>query len=451
MSTFVLLTITGLGLGAMYFLVASGLSLIGSRATVSDESGRFRLLHLPVGTYQLAIRRLGHASIAQQDIVVSLGVVTDLGDVTLETAVVEVAAAGVTATRPARRATALGGEVSRAVFTQLPSDRDYQSIVTLLPHASASYFGDRALVAGTTGPESNYYVDGANVVEPPGNGVSTSLPYNLVEAVEVRAGAYDAEFGGAGGGVVNAVTASGGERFQGQVFGFFANRVLTSTAGHLGVTPKTEDYVSWDAGASVGGPLVRDRLIGQAATRPDWVLGYQDETWWTRLSQPNLSAWAGEQPLRLLPNERGGGKEALACYGLLRADTGAMLLRFVEGRPVGQVTEDYLGWLCGRFAAEGKRVFVLVWDNAAWHISERVRRWIERHNRRVRRAGKGCRIRVCGLPIKAPWLNPIEPKWVHGKRAIVEPDRKLTADQLRERVFAHFGVQPTEPLKQAVG
>src|SRR5262245_28369184 len=46
---------------------------------------------------------------------------------------------------------------------------------------------------------------------------------------------------------------------------------------------------------------VRDRLIEQAAARPDWVLGFQDETWWTRLAQPNVFAWAGEQPLRLLP------------------------------------------------------------------------------------------------------------------------------------------------------
>src|SRR5262249_3535312 len=63
---------------------------------------------------------------------------------------------------------------------------------------------------------------------------------------------------------------------------------------------------------------LRDELIERAAARPDWVLGFQDETWWTRLAQPELHAWAGEEPLRLLPNERGGGKEALACYGLLR-------------------------------------------------------------------------------------------------------------------------------------
>lgn len=177
------------------------------------------------------------------------------------------------------------------------------------------------------------------------------------------------------------------------------------------------------------------------------MLGFQDETWWTRLAQPGLFAWAGEQPLRLYPNERGGGREALAGYGLLRADTDAMLLRFVEGRPVSQVTEDYLAWLCTRFAAEGKKVFVLVGDNASWHVSKRVRRWIGTYNRHVKRDG-GCQLRVCYLPVKAPWLNPSEPKWLHGKRAIVEPERKLTATEVKLRVHEYYHCEPQAPLTQ---
>ena len=198
---------------------------------------------------------------------------------------------------------------------------------------------------------------------------------------------------------------------------------------------------------------MRDRAIADADKHPDWVVGFQDECWWTRLSQPNVSTWTDGDPVRLTPPERvkGDGPAALACYGIYRRDTGRMMVRFVDGRPVGQVTEEFLAWACGEFAAEGKKVFVLVGDNAAWHVSQRVRAWIARHNRRVAREKKGCRIRVCGLPVKAPWRNPIEPKWMHGKRAIVEPDRKLTADEVRERVYKHFEVEPTEPLKQAVG
>ncbi|MBY0461042.1 MAG: transposase, partial [Gemmataceae bacterium] len=194
----------------------------------------------------------------------------------------------------------------------------------------------------------------------------------------------------------------------------------------------------------------RDDLIGEAARHPDWVLGFQDECWWTRLAQPDLFAWAADDPLKLRPNPKptkGDGPQAVACYGVLRADTGGMMLRFVAGRPVSQVTEDFLDWVCRTLAAEGKRVFVLVWDNAAWHVSQRVTAWIAAHNERVGRGG-GCAIRVCGLPVKAPWLNRIEPKWMHGKRAIVEPDRKLTADEVRNRVCEHFGCTREPDLKQ---
>ncbi len=46
------------------------------------------------------------------------------------------------------------------------------------------------------------------------------------------------------------------------------------------------------------------------------------------------------------------------------------------------------------------------------------------------------RILACYLPVKSPWLNPIEPKWVHSKRAIVEPTRLLSAQEVADRVGA---------------
>ena len=60
------------------------------------------------------------------------------------------------------------------------------------------------------------------------------------------------------------------------------------------------------------------------------------------------------------------------------------------------------------------------------------------------------RIIACFLPVKAPWLNAIEAKWVHGKRAIVEPERKLTAAEVKDRVCGHFGCERFEPIAQKV-
>jgi DDE superfamily endonuclease len=196
----------------------------------------------------------------------------------------------------------------------------------------------------------------------------------------------------------------------------------------------------------------RDRLIRLAETHADWVLGFQDECWWSRLAQPNLHAWAGDQPLHLLELAAARDdpdRKALCCYGLFRADTQQMLLRFVDGRPVSQVTVDYLAWLCEQLARAGKKALLLVWDNASWHISKQVRSWLKEHNRRAKREG-GVRIVVCQLPSKSPWLNPIEPRWVHGKRAIVEPERVLTAQEVETRACGYYGCEQVEHLKQIV-
>ena len=181
-----------------------------------------------------------------------------------------------------------------------------------------------------------------------------------------------------------------------------------------------------------------------AEARADWAVGYADETWWSRVAPPALHAWSDAGSPRLVAlavaNDDPDPK-ALACYGLLvrpgaeAAEAG--WLRFVDGRPVSVLTTQFMAWCCDRLAAQGVAALVLVWDNAGWHISKEVRRWLRDHNRRVQRDG-GVRIVPCFLPTKSPWLNPIEPKWVHGKRRILEPARLLSATELEDRVCATF-------------
>jgi transposase len=171
------------------------------------------------------------------------------------------------------------------------------------------------------------------------------------------------------------------------------------------------------------------------------VLGFGDECWWSRLKEPNYSAWSPEDEVVRLPDKSDGFQKgepkALACYGLLRGDTGKMLLRFVQGRPISEITEAFLAWICEVLATQGKQALLLIWDNAAWHTSQRVRAWIRRHNRQAKRHG-GVRIVVCWLPIKSPWLNNIEPKWVHGKRAVAEPKSVLACEEVVRRACAYY-------------
>jgi transposase len=173
------------------------------------------------------------------------------------------------------------------------------------------------------------------------------------------------------------------------------------------------------------------------------------------VAPPAVRAWtATGQPLRLVePAVAKGEPKAVACYGLLlrtwaaaTAPEEALWLRFVDGRPLSAVTTVYLAWCCARLAAAGKTALLLVWDNASWHVSREVRAWIAAHNAAVKAGAAAVRIVACPLPIKSPWLNPIEPKWVHGKKRVVEPARLLTADELEARVYDALGADHADHL-----
>lgn len=150
--------------------------------------------------------------------------------------------------------------------------------------------------------------------------------------------------------------------------------------------------------------------------------------------------------------------KAVACYGVyapdapphLRAGFGPscppMLVRFCQGRPTSALTVAFLDDLLSKAASAGARAVALVWDNASWHLSREVSAWVRGHNRHTKRTGQGTRLLVCPLPSRSPWLNRIEPKWMHAKRAVCEPQTVLTGEQLAKRVCRYYTNQQHEWL-----
>jgi hypothetical protein len=92
------------------------------------------------------------------------------------------------------------------------------------------------------------------------------------------------------------------------------------------------------------------------------LLGFLDEVWWSRLAR----SW---QP---------DGQRSEALW-----------LRFVDGRPVSAVTTDFLAWCADEAASLGKRAVLLIRDDASWHESQIVRRWLRAYNCEVKRTGQG--------------------------------------------------------------
>ncbi len=100
-----------------------------------------------------------------------------------------------------------------------------------------------------------------------------------------------------------------------------------------------------------------------AAAHPEWVVGFADEVWWSRLAQPNLHSWTAGEGLRLEELQAAKSDpepKALACYGLLRADTKDLWLRFVTGRPVSWMTIEFLKWVIEKLQMEDKKALLLV-------------------------------------------------------------------------------------------
>ena len=176
-------------------------------------------------------------------------------------------------------------------------------------------------------------------------------------------------------------------------------------------------------------------------------MGFEDEVWFSRFERPSLHTWADAgKPMRLIEKEvmrDDPEPKALSCYGLHLPELKETWLRFVNGRPVSAITTQFLEWSCNRLQDRGKKALLLIWDNASWHRSKEVRNWIAAHNREVKDCGSeaGVRIVPCLLPTKSPWLNPIEPKWIHGKRKVTEPERLLGAYELADRVCEVFGCE----------
>ncbi|MFQ3662448.1 transposase [Roseiflexus sp.] len=172
------------------------------------------------------------------------------------------------------------------------------------------------------------------------------------------------------------------------------------------------------------------------------------------MAQPNLQRWADADHERHLIEKTVAKTDpdpkALACYGLLLPHPdpalSQLLLRFAAGQPVSDLTIQFLSWCCDQLAAQGKRALLLVWENASWHKSAAVRHWLRAHHQRVKRDGVGVRVVAYRLPTNSPWLNPMEPRWVHGKRAVLEPERVLSAAELEARVYASYRCNPEPQL-----
>jgi hypothetical protein len=110
---------------------------------------------------------------------------------------------------------------------------------------------------------------------------------------------------------------------------------------------------------------------------------------------------------------------------------------FSAGQPDSEQTWVFIIALSAIARQEGKRAEVIIWDNTSWHNSQRLESWIRSYNQAAKPVGEP-RLITHLLPLKSPWLDPSEPRWVHARRGVCEPNSDLSPVELRRRLCCHF-------------
>ena len=244
---------------------AKGPALQGSRTTVSDAAGRYRLALLPPGTYSVTTALLGFSTEVQKGVAVSLG-----RDTTLDASLHISAQASVTVTSEAASinttSTSVGANLDIRSIQTLPSGRNYTSLSQTMPGVSSDANPENSSQAtisiyGSSGAENAFYIDGANTTGAEYGFQGKELNFEFIQAVDVKTGGYEAEFGRSTGGVINVVTKSGGNTFTGDVFAYYDSDGLQSSAEPVVSTQTPAGFVRKDFGLDLGGYFVKDRLL----------------------------------------------------------------------------------------------------------------------------------------------------------------------------------------------
>jgi outer membrane receptor protein involved in Fe transport len=231
-------------------------SLIGSRTVTSDANGNYNVAALPPGDYTVRVELQGLQTVTRNTRVTLSGTARVDADLKVSAVTESIT---VTASAPATLETQeIQTNFDAELVENLPVARTLLGTVNLAPGVTSNGPGGATAISGGFAYDSTYSVDGAVV-----NEVLRGQPQNLfiedaIQETTVQTGAISAEFGRFTGGVVTAISKSGGNEFTGS-FRDSVNNAAWTAQGELN-EPRPESELVNTYEATLGGYLLRDRL-----------------------------------------------------------------------------------------------------------------------------------------------------------------------------------------------
>lgn len=257
------------GAGIVLRNVATG----ATRSSVTQANGSFTVPLLPVGTYEVTATLAGFEEAKLADVALPVG-----GDISVRlTLRLAGVAAQVVVTSEAPLVETTRSQVSSVVneisVANLPTNgRNFIDFVLTTPGVTkdTTRLGDISF-AGQRGTLNSLVIDGADnnnnfFGQTLGRTGSGRAPYQFsqdaVKEFQVNTNAYSAEYGRAGGAVINVVTKSGTNEFHGSAFEFYRDKALNANDYINVINGRPKGPYHFDQfGASLGGPVLRDKLF----------------------------------------------------------------------------------------------------------------------------------------------------------------------------------------------
>ncbi len=234
---------------------------------VTDLDGRYVVINVPAGTYDVRINLLGYNTTTVTGLVVSADQTASL-DVALKPAPLQMEEVVITAERPVVdvKATSNVANVTRREIESLPV-QELSDIVNLQAGVVDGHFR-----GGRIG-EVQYQVDGVSVNNPYDNKAGITLDRSLLEEVQVVSGTFDAEYGQAMSGVVNAVLKRGTEHFEVDAEAFsgdavFGNDRVVSDRSRIG----SQGNFTLNLSGPTGLPKTTFLLGGRRTVDDGWIM-----------------------------------------------------------------------------------------------------------------------------------------------------------------------------------
>jgi len=312
---------------------------MGEQKATSNPRGEALFLNLTPGTYTVRVEFEGFKAYRAENVIVRANERTSVQAVLepgVVTEVVEVRGSAITVDTAS---TTVGSTITQEIYTNLPVGRNIANLFRLSPGVAPSGVGGaNPSISGASGLENYYIIDGISATDQ-GYGafgvysivygsMGTGVNFDFVKEVQIKTGGFEAQYGQALGGVVNIVTASGGNELHGAVYGYVNPYWAEATykqpnagekwrddapAGPRTSSPLTEIHgrSGWDVGFNLGGPVLKNRFFWYGAFNPTFAetkrlgpenfgtrsLGYQ-------YSKRRHYNWVGKINFNLTDNHR---------------------------------------------------------------------------------------------------------------------------------------------------